>query len=216
MNDDIPSSQRTNEDPAGPVSVANEATLILTPHNAEARLAFSQVSEWLLEQDNVDSQPQSDANAGTNATRQHAEKYMSISKDQSNDDDPTTQTYFMAVGRIDYFIVEINEGLPRRGLDTVAPCGDATGPPPSSPERQLSKGLREDIQQAGRDLDAKAAIVEGPGPGRADKQRWLVHTGFLTHLEGLADAEIQSSFQLPKATERLGEAVAVAVTLGKT
>ncbi|KAG9249471.1 uncharacterized protein F5Z01DRAFT_631666, partial [Emericellopsis atlantica] len=113
------------------------------------------------------------------------------------------QTYFTAGGRIDYFVVETNEGPPRLGLDTAAPCVDATGPPPSSPERQVFKGLREDIRQAGRDPDAKAAIVEGPGPGRADKQRWLVYTGFLTHLEGLADAEIQSSFQLPKVTSVL-------------
>lgn len=74
------SSQRTNEDPTGPASIAAEATLIVTPDSPEAKLAFSQVSDWLLEQDNIDLQPH-------NAARQHAQKYMWISTDQKNDHD---------------------------------------------------------------------------------------------------------------------------------
>lgn len=42
---DIPSSQETVEDPTLPGSSAEGATIILTPENAEARLAFSEVAE---------------------------------------------------------------------------------------------------------------------------------------------------------------------------
>jgi hypothetical protein len=44
---DIPSSQETVEDPTLPGSPAEGATIILTPENAEARLAFNEVAESL-------------------------------------------------------------------------------------------------------------------------------------------------------------------------
>ncbi|KAH8662667.1 kinase-like domain-containing protein [Ilyonectria robusta] len=43
------SSQATNEDPTGPLSSASQATLTITPQNAEARLAFSEVADWVIE-----------------------------------------------------------------------------------------------------------------------------------------------------------------------
>ncbi|KAH7187045.1 kinase-like domain-containing protein [Fusarium oxysporum] len=43
------SSQATNEDFQGPLSSASQSTITLRPQNAEARLAFSQVVDWLLE-----------------------------------------------------------------------------------------------------------------------------------------------------------------------
>ncbi|PCD21230.1 STE protein kinase [Fusarium graminearum] len=48
------SSQATNEDFQGPLSSASQSTITLTPQNAEARLAFSQVVDWLLETSQAD------------------------------------------------------------------------------------------------------------------------------------------------------------------
>ncbi|KAF5539773.1 STE kinase [Fusarium napiforme] len=73
---DIPSSQETVEDPTLPGSSAEGATIILTPENAEARLAFSEVAEWLQGQ-SQDPQLQ--------AARQHTRKYIWYSLKQQND-----------------------------------------------------------------------------------------------------------------------------------
>ncbi|KAH7118689.1 hypothetical protein B0J13DRAFT_458074, partial [Dactylonectria estremocensis] len=64
-------------------------------------------------------------------------------------------------------------------------------------EGRLFDGLREDLQQATRDLDEKAAIVQDVEESRADREPWVVYTGFPTHLQGLRDAEIKSSYKLP-------------------
>ena len=117
----------------------------------------------------------------------------------------TLQTYFTAKGLIDYFVVAEVERRERNpeseGHDHGQPgCGE---PPPSSPERQVFEGLREDMRQAGRDLEVKASAVEDLGQGRADRERWLVHTGFPTYLRGLPDAEIKSSYRLPRSKELL-------------
>ncbi|RKK82230.1 hypothetical protein BFJ68_g17553 [Fusarium oxysporum] len=48
------SSQATNEDFQGPLSSASQSTITLRPQNAEARLAFSQVVDWLLETSQAD------------------------------------------------------------------------------------------------------------------------------------------------------------------
>ncbi|KAM5526600.1 hypothetical protein FOXYSP1_21000 [Fusarium oxysporum f. sp. phaseoli] len=73
---DIPSSQETVEDPTLPGSSAEGATIILTPDNAEARLAFSEVAEWLQEQSE---------DPDVQAARQHTRKCMWISSKQQND-----------------------------------------------------------------------------------------------------------------------------------
>ncbi|KAF5638572.1 STE kinase [Fusarium tjaetaba] len=73
---DIPSSQETVEDPTLPGSSAEGASIILTPENAEARLAFSEVAEWLRGQ-SEDPQLQ--------AARQHTQKCMWYSSKQQND-----------------------------------------------------------------------------------------------------------------------------------
>ncbi|GKU16518.1 unnamed protein product, partial [Fusarium langsethiae] len=73
---DIPSSQETVEDPTLPGSSAEGATIILTPDNAEARLAFSELAEWLQEQSQ---------DPLIQATKQHAQKCMWISSKQQND-----------------------------------------------------------------------------------------------------------------------------------
>ncbi|KAJ6436699.1 putative AC transposase [Purpureocillium lavendulum] len=48
-------SQSTNEDPTFPGSDAEEAAIIVVPENAQARLAFSEVAEWLGEQNQMPS-----------------------------------------------------------------------------------------------------------------------------------------------------------------
>ncbi|PNP61171.1 hypothetical protein FNYG_14088 [Fusarium nygamai] len=73
---DIPSSQETVEDPTLPGSSAEGATIILTPENAEARLAFSEVAEWLRGQSE---------DPHLQAARQHTQKCMWISSKQQND-----------------------------------------------------------------------------------------------------------------------------------
>ncbi|EAQ91762.1 hypothetical protein CHGG_03697 [Chaetomium globosum CBS 148.51] len=117
----------------------------------------------------------------------------------------TLQTYFTARQLVDYFVVVEPGGMGQgQGSDTSGEVVGGLGdPPPSSPERRMFDGLREDIRQADRDLDAKAAVVEDPGEGRADRERWLIYTGFPTHLRGLSDAEIESSFRPPKSTNPL-------------
>ncbi|KAJ3453883.1 hypothetical protein MRS44_018515 [Fusarium solani] len=77
---DSPNSQATNEDPTLPGGAAGEATIILTPENAEARLSFSEVAEWLREQSN---------NPETLSAQEHARKYMWISQDQTRDAEAT-------------------------------------------------------------------------------------------------------------------------------
>ncbi|KAK2671568.1 Protein kinase domain [Fusarium oxysporum f. sp. vasinfectum] len=48
------SSQATNEDPHGPLTSACQATITLTPQNAEAKLAFTEVVDWLLDVSQAD------------------------------------------------------------------------------------------------------------------------------------------------------------------
>lgn len=129
---------------------------------------------------------------------------------QHNEESPlweacSLQTYFTAKGRIDYFTVKGEDSRRRNGImlptpprvGTTQPV-QCTGAPPSSPETQLFEVLRQDVKQAARDLDDKAAVVEDIGDERADREPWLVYTGFPAHLRGLSDGEIKSSFNLPK------------------
>ena len=97
----------------------------------------------------------------------------------------TLQTYFTAGQLVDYFVVVEPEGTGQgQILDASGEVVGFSDPPPSSPERRMFDGLREDIRKADRDLDAKAAVVEDPSQGRADRERWLIYTGFPTHLQG--------------------------------
>ncbi|KAH7173097.1 hypothetical protein DER46DRAFT_634520 [Fusarium sp. MPI-SDFR-AT-0072] len=73
---DIPSSQETVEDPTLPGSSAEGATIILTPENAEARLAFSEVTESLQIQTE---------DPIIQAAQQHIRRCMWISSKQQND-----------------------------------------------------------------------------------------------------------------------------------
>ncbi|KAG7406359.1 Serine/threonine-protein kinase PAK 2 [Fusarium oxysporum f. sp. rapae] len=73
---DIPSSKETVEDPTLPGSSAEGATIILTPENAEARLAFNEIAESLQIQTE---------DPVIQAAQQHTRKCMWISSKQQND-----------------------------------------------------------------------------------------------------------------------------------
>ncbi|KAF5637134.1 STE kinase [Fusarium sp. NRRL 52700] len=73
---DIPSSQETVEDPTLPGSPAEAATIIITPENAEARLAFSELAESLQAQTE---------DPVIQAGQEHTRKCMWISSKQQND-----------------------------------------------------------------------------------------------------------------------------------
>ncbi|TWU70493.1 hypothetical protein ED733_000624 [Metarhizium rileyi] len=86
---DSPSSQRTNEDPTGPTSRAAQAILTLTPSNAAAKRAFSDVVGWTLQRSQRDIEDDSKANSGSRSPdpRDHAKKFMWISSEQTSDPD---------------------------------------------------------------------------------------------------------------------------------
>ncbi|KAH6960097.1 hypothetical protein BKA56DRAFT_662594 [Ilyonectria sp. MPI-CAGE-AT-0026] len=105
------------------------------------------------------------------------------------------QTYFTAKGRIDYFIVE-DPSSSSASRGEAAVLGLLT-PLLSQEEGNLFDRLKADIDQASRDLDEKAGVVQDAEESRADRVPWLVHTGFPTHMRELRDAEIQSSYSLP-------------------
>ncbi|KID81806.1 Protein kinase-like domain protein [Metarhizium guizhouense ARSEF 977] len=78
--EDIPSSQGTNEDPTIPGSSAEFATITLTPENAEAKLAFSEVVEWLLEQNKSETESHA---------QDHARTFIWTASQQTHDADVT-------------------------------------------------------------------------------------------------------------------------------
>ncbi|KAI3567780.1 hypothetical protein IWW34DRAFT_641690 [Fusarium oxysporum f. sp. albedinis] len=79
--------------------------------------------------------------------------------------------------------------------------------PTSQEEGKLFEDLKADIIQASRDLEEKAGIVEGIDESRADRVPWLIHTGFPTHLQGLRDTEIISSYALPRSIDPLNDGI---------
>ncbi|WKT53704.1 hypothetical protein QSH57_004288, partial [Fusarium oxysporum f. sp. vasinfectum] len=112
------------------------------------------------------------------------------------------QTYFTAKGLIDYFVVE-DPSPPTTG-------GAPPGPDPvtastSQEEGKLFEDLKADTIQASRDLDKEAEIVQDVEALRADRVSWLIHTGFPTHLRGLRDTEILSSYALPRSIDPLDD-----------
>lgn len=111
------------------------------------------------------------------------------------------QTYFTAKGKIDYFVVVEDDNASNQSLITpTRPLleGDYHGPRPCSADQELLDSLKKDLKQASRDVDEKAAKVEIISEARGDRKRWLVQLGFAPHLHGLRDAEIWTSYKLPK------------------
>ncbi|SCO24437.1 uncharacterized protein FFE2_15974 [Fusarium fujikuroi] len=113
------------------------------------------------------------------------------------------QTYFTAKGLIDYFLVKEDPSLP---LTEGALAGSGLAMASTSQEEgKLFKDLKADIIQASRDLDKEAEIMQDVKASRADRVPWLVHTGFPTHLQGLRDTEIMSSYALPRSGDDDGD-----------
>ncbi|KAF5978833.1 STE kinase [Fusarium coicis] len=119
----VSSSQETVEDPALPGSPAEGATIILTPENAEARLAFSEVVEWLQEQS---------GDPGAQAARQHTQKCMWISSRQQNDHE------------VDRLVAAASENLssssPISSPRDPKPSSRSDKPEDKSPEQLIWKG----------------------------------------------------------------------------
>ncbi|TVY62435.1 hypothetical protein Focb16_v004059 [Fusarium oxysporum f. sp. cubense] len=113
------------------------------------------------------------------------------------------QIYFTAKGLINYFLVEEDPSLQLTG-GALAGSGLAMAST-SQEEGKLFKDLKADIIQASRDLDKEAEIVQDVEASRADRVPWLVYTGFPTHLQGLRDTEIMSSYALPRSGDDDGD-----------
>ena len=127
----------------------------------------------------------------------------------------TLQTYFKATQLIDYFVVvdqeEEGEGDPR--AKALWPQGNnsspiqpgqtigALSPAPTPLQRRVFERARADARQAKQEADEKATAVEGPSAERRNRERWLMHTCFPQHLQGLKDVDIQLSYKLPKGGE---------------
>ena len=115
----------------------------------------------------------------------------------------TLQTYFVGKGRIDYFVVVPSNG---QGLEReVTNCFRNTAQA-SEAERVCFVELERDQEGARHDLRKQASVVQDLGTSRAERVPWLERTGFPSHLRGMKDSEILSSYRLPSKKELVGEA----------
>lgn len=108
------------------------------------------------------------------------------------------QTYFASRSLIDYF--EVQPVTLSRSINGLATQSTSTLP---ADEDQLFQALKADVEQASHDLNKKAEVVQGNmnSSSNGDQLPWLVQTGFPTHLHGLRDVEITSSYALPPRLE---------------
>lgn len=94
------------------------------------------------------------------------------------------QTYFTARALVDYFPVSAGQQVAREGAE---PLGD------------LFAQLEGDAAAAKREaFDRGRDQVVKDFDSRMSKVPWLQRTGFPTHLAGLLDKEVKSSYQLPR------------------
>ena len=114
------------------------------------------------------------------------------------------QTYFCAGGRIDYFVVVVvaddNGGLEAEG-GTGAGSAEGNGivvGEGGGPLTDLFAKLKEDMATAKSETIGGVSHVVEAFETRASRVPWLERTGFPSHLVGVRDAEIKSSYQLPK------------------
>ncbi|KAM0081976.1 hypothetical protein ACKRZS_005853 [Fusarium odoratissimum] len=91
------------------------------------------------------------------------------------------QTYFTAKGLIDYFVVG-EEERPSSSSSSPVRGGEQA---PSQEERKLFGDLKADVDQASRDLDSRAEVVQG----------------FAAYLHRLRDSEILSSYALAQSID---------------
>lgn len=115
----------------------------------------------------------------------------------------TLQTYFIGKGRIDYFVVVPSNGQDHGREATQASQNTAQL---SEAERACFAELERDHEGANQDLRTQASIVQDLGTSRAERVPWLDRTGFLSHLRGIKDSEVLSSYKLPSKKELDGEA----------
>lgn len=112
------------------------------------------------------------------------------------------QTYFCAKGRIDYFVVAAEEdddnGIEAKGGADGAGIVAGEG----GPLKDLFATLKEDIATAKKESISGVSRVVEASETRASRVPWLERTGFPSHLAGVLDAEIKSSYQLPEVCIR--------------
>ena len=116
------------------------------------------------------------------------------------------QTYFTAKGMIDYF--EVEDAAPTISQQ-AAPLD--ISPSSSSSSTSVSatavQHARSQFHQVIKDQICHRSRLSDVGrdalrfDSRSDFEPWLVTTGFPTHLDGLRDAEIRSSYLLPASLD---------------
>ncbi|KAG5934178.1 hypothetical protein E4U59_006367 [Claviceps monticola] len=117
------------------------------------------------------------------------------------------QSYSTAPNRINNFVVTVQEANAGPGpssssssssSEAVAAAVAAAHEHPGQPAADAAflNEMLQDLDEVDRGLERKAALVGTYD--RRSTERWLIHTGFAMYLEGLLDAEISSSFRLPK------------------
>lgn len=109
----------------------------------------------------------------------------------------TLQTYFTGKGRIDYFVVVGDDENNKNERELINGLGQVRTPLKEE-EKDLFIKLESDYQDVKGDFAEQAGIVQDFGDSRSAREPWLDRTGFLSHLAGLRDEEIRSSYQLPR------------------
>jgi len=103
------------------------------------------------------------------------------------------QTYFTGKGLIEYFVVvEGPNQSSRSKLDTARL---------TKTEEELFIKLEKDYEDVKGDIEEQASVVHDFGDSRSERVPWLERTGFPSHLAGLKDEEIWSSYKLPPKKE---------------
>jgi hypothetical protein len=110
----------------------------------------------------------------------------------------TLQTYFVGKGRIDYFIVGENGSRGDKLINSELTT------PLRKIEEDLFASLEADYQGVKDDIAQEAGVVRDFGDSRSARVPWLERTGFPSHLSGLRDEEIRSSYQLPRRRAAAG------------
>ncbi|KAG5928076.1 hypothetical protein E4U60_007852, partial [Claviceps pazoutovae] len=118
------------------------------------------------------------------------------------------QSYSTAPNRINNFVVTVQEANAGPGSSSSSSSSTAAAaavaavaaahehPGQPAADAAFLNEMLQDLDEVDRGLERKAALVGTYD--RKSTERWLIHTGFAMYLEGLLDAEISSSFRLPK------------------
>ncbi|KAG6205107.1 hypothetical protein E4U50_004837 [Claviceps purpurea] len=110
----------------------------------------------------------------------------------------TLQTYSTARNRIDYFVVteeEVEEGSEETEAARLSPSRVDR----DRADRELLLLMLEDVEKANRGLKRQTARVRKYCDADwYQTETWLTFTGFPMYLQGLRNAEIYSSYRLPK------------------